>query len=855
MLTAAPRCVLVAAGSLASVAGAQTALTAMETKKVEALLDIMIQLDAEMSATSMTFRACLNPAGQSGVQTEYEKVGTPPRDPTIAEGLKHYKEMIKAGKVVKSQKQMAGTATTRVVKGIDNDVVTLSQADIDTWCDMGASSVDRAKAKLSILESLANELAHVYQCQPMGLSAMDKDKAACDAERDSDILDAKFTRAFFERLFAPPGPDETDPVPHDTLAEIEAEGKAGKLMAKCLMDLGVDTPAELQAFYEMADWADQQIRDRRDNLFGNEIAGGRSWRAAYVDGKYRSPLLLQWDRDFGALRNDRILDLKFMNQSIRLTVPDDGKRPTGEVVITRNADGKITVTVYTRAPDGTRCSHTWTDSDNNGLPDGNPVSKVLTTNNASAAPDDSSTCFVVPPIGGLGPNAWTLCHDRFEGVLWGFELDPQDIPTGLVIELARDPMLADPAFGTPGAADFWRLHDIRADLPGQVRFVFTTHSQAHVVKSDPAANFIYEPASGLRFFAGLLNLAESLAPDNIAGARFLPVGSEGTLTLEGNPFALLSVESVGRGFINPLTVAPLDHTGAAVVPPPPFSTPDLWRITSLVPPAAPADHFVPSAGAPVDRLRLDFIPGRESDLLAISSDPARLVLFREVFPGVFACQREFIAMTLAASGLGAPDLIDPFRIVTTDADIPLAFAPLNDALVQHLADLDGDGLHDDAAIISRSCDGLAFSLYTLLDALTAPLSLPELSLPFEPATFAYTSLPGDPLADLTITGIDGSVWCLQNQGFAGWLFAPCPAPCPADLSGSADPNSPAYGQPDGLVDASDFFYFLDQFVQGNLAVVDRTGSADPNSPAYGIPDGLIDASDFFFYLDLFAEGC
>ncbi|MCW5754359.1 MAG: hypothetical protein KIT24_06615 [Phycisphaeraceae bacterium] len=77
----------------------------------------------------------------------------------------------------------------------------------------------------------------------------------------------------------------------------------------------------------------------------------------------------------------------------------------------------------------------------------------------------------------------------------------------------------------------------------------------------------------------------------------------------------------------------------------------------------------------------------------------------------------------------------------------------------------------------------------------------------------------------------------------------------ADLSGSADPSDPAYGVPDGVVDAADFFYFLDQFISGNLAVADLTGSADPSDPSYGVPDGVIDASDFFFYLDGFIAGC
>mgnify|MGYP001203513867 CR=1 FL=1 len=82
-----------------------------------------------------------------------------------------------------------------------------------------------------------------------------------------------------------------------------------------------------------------------------------------------------------------------------------------------------------------------------------------------------------------------------------------------------------------------------------------------------------------------------------------------------------------------------------------------------------------------------------------------------------------------------------------------------------------------------------------------------------------------------------------------------PPVCRPDLSGSTDPNDPNYGVPDGLVDASDFFYFLDQFAGGNLAVADLSGSTDPNDPGYGVPDGSLDASDFFYFLDIFVAGC
>lgn len=64
---------------------------------------------------------------------------------------------------------------------------------------------------------------------------------------------------------------------------------------------------------------------------------------------------------------------------------------------------------------------------------------------------------------------------------------------------------------------------------------------------------------------------------------------------------------------------------------------------------------------------------------------------------------------------------------------------------------------------------------------------------------------------------------------------------PADLTGSNDPNDPGFGIPDGLIDAADFFFFLDLFVQGALRA-----DLDHN--------GVLDAVDFFAYLALFANG-
>ncbi|MCW5753896.1 MAG: hypothetical protein KIT24_04210 [Phycisphaeraceae bacterium] len=99
---------------------------------------------------------------------------------------------------------------------------------------------------------------------------------------------------------------------------------------------------------------------------------------------------------------------------------------------------------------------------------------------------------------------------------------------------------------------------------------------------------------------------------------------------------------------------------------------------------------------------------------------------------------------------------------------------------------------------------------------------------------------------------------MQDQIFAAGAWAPRLVSrvwCTADMSGSVDPDANEYGVPDGVVDASDFFYFLDQFAAGNLSRADLTGTVDPGDPGYGQPDGVLDAADFFYFLDRFVEGC
>ena len=71
-------------------------------------------------------------------------------------------------------------------------------------------------------------------------------------------------------------------------------------------------------------------------------------------------------------------------------------------------------------------------------------------------------------------------------------------------------------------------------------------------------------------------------------------------------------------------------------------------------------------------------------------------------------------------------------------------------------------------------------------------------------------------------------------------------PCVPDLTTTGTSN----GTPDGVVNGSDFTYYLSLFASSATAA-DLTTTGTTN----GIPDGVINGSDFTFFLGLFAAGC
>ena len=94
-----------------------------------------------------------------------------------------------------------------------------------------------------------------------------------------------------------------------------------------------------------------------------------------------------------------------------------------------------------------------------------------------------------------------------------------------------------------------------------------------------------------------------------------------------------------------------------------------------------------------------------------------------------------------------------------------------------------------------------------------------------------------------------------GQAFMRLEVFTAPPSCEPDLTTGAIAGQPGYGVPNGTLNNDDFFYFLAEFANGNVAVCDLTTGAIPGQPGYGVPNGVLDNNDFFYYLTIFSAGC
>lgn len=437
-----------------------SALTDAEKMKIRDLVFTMWKIQREDNQFE-TLDACLNPPTQTGPQSCYEV--TPPSPPfpgggplRTADALRHYLEMMRTNKLCKDSATWGAWTYPR--PGKSNDTVGISSHFLTIWCDPAADPCDRAEAKFLIMNDLANEITHVFQkptpvTDDMGnpVPATVIDQTHCDNERDSDVMSEKFMNRLLDRLTFSNG------TPHTTLGEIELEGRGGECVAKCLMDLGVTSAADIACVVDKVKAERDRMTDRRTNLFDNAINNTNSWSALYYDGLYQSPALLKVDDSM--LQTMRQLKLMYGSLMITITIPADGKVPIGYIV-TVNAQGQVIIIVITMGANGAICFHTWRDTNNNGLPDTGPSTTAIPGFPwfGSVVPTYGATWLAHTHIDPLGTGDTLLVHDRQNGRLAAFDLGPDGVPTGTERTLLLSPMITSPEFAGPSSGGFHHLH-------------------------------------------------------------------------------------------------------------------------------------------------------------------------------------------------------------------------------------------------------------------------------------------------------------------------------------------------------------------------------------------------------------
>jgi hypothetical protein len=341
---------------------------------------------------------------------------------------------------------------------------------------------------------------------------------------------------------------------------------------------------------------------------------------------------------------------------------------------------------------------------------------------------------------------------------------------------------------------------------------------------------IHTIAANTGTFLSPMTLAAAIAPVSDLGVDHLPPHDTGLLVMSrpGDGFAL---NSIGHGPSQLITLGTIGPGGSNNVGLPPIqSRPDVFRLQSFMDETTTI-YARCSHGTVLDILQHQFIGGPAPDMLVLAGFPGRLAIFSGDPAPNYQFQAEMATQEVDPGLLFAPVPAGPAFLTNFRGDVQLRPIPGTQLVAQALADLDGDGQADDAAIIARLPSSPGFAVFMVLNATSAfPSVLPSTQLPFEPGGYSYASLNNDARADLRVEdALGGPSLCLVNQGPAGFSPGPCPAPCVADFNHS------------GGIEVQDIFDFLNAWFAGD--------------PAADVNGGGLAVSDIFSFLNLWFAGC
>lgn len=534
-------CAIAAAAGLATSAApglADQPFTRDQADKVVDMYALMLFMqraeDAERAAMDPpmgkeTLEGCLNQGG--GNETEYTRPDG--RIVTIDEAILHYGRMItdEPPRLCLDNSPGSSLGSTTPADGLGADVVRISKRLMDRLCQTdanGGTTESRGDAKLDLLATLANELAHVYQDYPDGLNASDRRKVRCDRERDSDVLTIKFLCRYIELLEKDGGTNGD--MAEDSLDDIaDNNGLPGRWLRFCLGQIGVDTAAELETHLMQAKSDKAAYERRKTETFADSITNNIRWDYRYYS-RLRRPEQAKVTRVGRTISYD--------GNEVG-TVPNDGKNIVGRDVSFTETDPPCRVLrVFTADANGGRCVHTWVDKTSDATandPDGDTKdgtpglylgATVLATATRPAPPRQPADGDAAP-AGERNEEIYfssTVIHDMYYGEIVYIETNPDGSTTG-----QSQVVVADGDITLDTGTFFW-LDEISNPAPGITRFSFSSEDDqggefVQAAAAENATDLPGAPPVGLGLFGQLWDLLPTLPPLGI-DADSLPVQSQ-----------------------------------------------------------------------------------------------------------------------------------------------------------------------------------------------------------------------------------------------------------------------------------------------------------------------------------------
>ncbi len=758
-----------------------------KVRKAISLIESALKDSLEMTLTDI-----FNPMGQGGMQVGYEETGGGAT--TLKEALNQLRNMLDQDRL--QSNDIGGRGSTSPRPGTDNDRIRINEDTLDLICN--GTPVEMATNKIFLGATLMNEMVHVYQIFE-GV-----DEKQCDAERDSDCASIKY----LEEIVAALTDDMGDA--HDSLDDIADDAEAVAGLKKCLEDMGVDTAEEIEDVVDAVKERLQDYKDRKADVFEDNIDNGTSWGMDYYGAGYTDPIKFperdRDARDSTSLRsNDGLTSRDFF-----LSTP--GALVVHSAVYLNKLNQTLLVTVST-SPIGELAAHIWLDQDGDGLPETPEAAIVPFKIPPSTKPRALSDVMIFVQFDPLLSQTLTsdnglLFLDVPTGTLFALELDALGLPL-----LPPAPLFSAPPLDLLGGFHF--LSFLRPVGPNQLLFVFSNTPNVSQFGHVNTFAVIFDTVLGNGFPQPPATLAQWTSPLNPIGPETLEGGAP-TVTLNGNPGQPVTMFSIGRGSASLLGFGAAGPDGSTGPLPVSIQPNDLFVFSEGAGPDLIA--FLPTLGQNIDCTMLDETFDNMPDRIHLSRDPARLHFMTNAGSAPTVDSFFDIAYEIALEnpdprGISAWEPTSR-TILGEEIDTEIIALSLTGSgppiFIQSAHDFDLDGAQDDAIQIKRDLGGGQFEVESFFDVDT-PLFMIRETIPlppaFEPNGVNYGDVSGDDIIDIEILPLDLvglQPICLINNGAGFFTIGPCAAPpCPADFNG------------DGAVNAADLAQLLGAWGPGN----------------------------------------